>query len=384
MTHVPDGADTPRPPELDDEVLDHYLAGRCTPAEWVRIDRWIAGDPRRRAILAGLRRGVTTTIDYPLLPNAARTEATIRGLQRDRHSTPPVSTAKVRAHPTRPAQSGLQQRRWLAGAAAFVASLGILIALMIHAAASRTTRSALLTHTYTTVAGQTATVLLQDGSSVTLGPATTLHISMGDTHQATVANVVGEAFFVITHHTATPLIVQTGVAEAKVLGTSFGVRQYAGDVTAHVAVTEGRVAVRGRRNGVGVGTPTVLSTRVVAQVDDSGQVRLLPETAVDEYAGWTAGHLVFHGAPLRTVISDLARTYGADIRVTDSLLAKQPVTLSASVSVDPLPAVLDFLARATDAHWEHVHGTLVLMPGRAASTTPLPSHFPTLEKHYGR
>jgi ferric-dicitrate binding protein FerR (iron transport regulator) len=259
-----------------------------------------------------------------------------------------------------------------------------LIALVIRSFGNLPARPAVLTHTYATVAGQTATVLLQDGSSVTLGPATSLHLSTGDRQRATVATVVGEAFFVIAHHSAAPLLVRTGMVEAQVLGTSFGVRQYRDESSAHIAVTEGRVAIRGRRDGVMVGTSTVLTMHALAQIDDSGQVRLLPETAVDEYTGWTAGRLVFHGAPLRNVIADLARTYGADIRVTDSLLAKQPVTLTASVSVDPLPAVLDFLARAADAHWERVHGTLLLMPGRAASTIPLPSHFPTLEKHYGR
>jgi ferric-dicitrate binding protein FerR (iron transport regulator) len=270
--------------------------------------------------------------------------------------------------------------RWIAGVS-LGAVVGVLALMTIARGRIGPSDVAGPVRTYATVAGQTAAVTLRDGSRMLLGPATTVRVT-ATRRGATVADVSGEAFFTVTHRSDAPFLVRVGAVETRVLGTAFDVRRYATDGRTRIVVTEGRVAV-GHTTRSGASRPTVLSARMMADVSDSGDVRVVPNVAIEDATGWIQGRVRFHGTPLKQVLADLGRVYDADMRVTDSLLAAQPITLSASVANDPLPAVMDFLARAADAHWVRDGRAFVLIPGRTPRMSH-PSRFLKPTKQYGR
>jgi ferric-dicitrate binding protein FerR (iron transport regulator) len=125
----------------------------------------------------------------------------------------------------------------------------------------------------------------------------------------------GEALFTVAHRAGAPFTVTTEGTSARVLGTSFTVRQYPGDTTAVVAVRDGKVAV-------GSAIVTALHQ---AEAFRDGKVRV--EAADASSFTFAHGVLTLPGVPLREAIQDLNRWYDVDIVLAEpnSPLATQLV-----------------------------------------------------------
>jgi transmembrane sensor len=231
------------------------------------------------------------------------------------------------------------------------------------------------THTYTTLAGQQATVTLADGSRVNLGPATTLSVTAAtsSSEESMDVHVVGQALFTVAHHANRSFHVRTGSAVARVLGTAFLVRQYATDRVARIVVTEGRVSLSGVRNTANVSANHVLTANMLGIVDDSGQVKMIPNIRVEEYIGWTKGQLVFQDTPARDVVADLGRAYDVDIRIVDSTRASQPLSWTVPVARWSVTHVLELLGDALDVHPVRRGRVIILVPGKSESTLQRPT-----------
>jgi len=237
--------------------------------------------------------------------------------------------------------------------------------------------------TYRTAYGQRTSVRLADGSVIVLAPGTSVTDSSGT------FNVSGEAYFAVTSHQATPFIVRTQRAVVRVLGTRFMVRQYPGDVGSRVVVDEGRVMLQSTQGTTPSprGTPTILSSRTMAMVTDSG-VTVTTGVATREYIAWTQGTLVFNHVPLRDVVTALSRAYGVSVQVDDSVLAMQKVIAEVAVDTRPLVQILDAITLSLNAHYVQQGTSYLLVQGRRAhapsdSTWPRPHSTPP-EKNYGR
>jgi transmembrane sensor len=234
--------------------------------------------------------------------------------------------------------------------------------------------------TYTTQIGEQKTVTFDDGSRAVLAPATTVTISH-PSRATTVATVRGEALFTVTHSARNPFTVQTGRATVRVLGTTFLVRHYATDRATRVVVADGRVALRSGERGA----TKVLSSRMLAMVTDSGEIRLTPDVVVDDYTAWTQQRLVFKETPLNEVFAQLSRVYDVEFRLRDSVLATQSLTWRVSVTRNSLSSVVDGLALLLNSHAERSGRVITLVPG-ARSAPPADSppltHLPT--PAYGR
>jgi transmembrane sensor len=83
----------------------------------------------------------------------------------------------------------------------------------------------------------------------------------------------------------------------------------------------------------------------------------------DQYLAWTTGRLVFRDAPLRQVVSELARWYDLDVRLTDPSIGG--LRLTTSFQNEPLSEVLDAVGAALQVHIERT--------GRAVTISPRPA-----------
>lgn len=163
---------------------------------------------------------------------------------------------------------------------------------------------------YKTVPGQRASVTLTDGSTVVLGPATTLRVS-----DRTVI-LDGQAIFTVNPKAESPFIVRAGNTSTTVLGTAFCIRKYASDTAVKVIVAQGRVSI----NGVVLSTGDIgTSTSNAMQVTRNGNI-------TSELI-WADGTLAFDRQTLRDVIPELERWYGIQI-IADSLLLNKRVILT--------------------------------------------------------
>jgi transmembrane sensor len=275
---------------------------------------------------------------------------------------------------------------WRHGIGAFPIVL-LIVGVVLLGKFGRRLSSASPVRTYATAVGQQATVTLADGSRALLGPATTLSVRSDSPNAGLDLHVIGQAMFTVAHNQKRPFRVHVGNAVARVLGTTFLVRQYAADRLTSVVVTEGRVSLQGVRDHAGISDSKVLTANMLGTVNDSGQVLVLPNVAVEDYTGWTRGQLVFHKTLVRDAVIELGRAYGVEIRVSDSSLAAQTLNCTVLVAQQSLEDVLEPLSVALDAHAVLTGRVITLVPGRVApprSVNPRSPYTSKPEGAYGR
>jgi len=379
-----DDAPDPLTGLLTPDELDRYLTGQVTAEDGIRLSALSAEHPWFADQLQAIRIAVAEDAHWSGILSTPEAWAQLR--QRVQLSSAPHATTHATANgatqersSSRAHLSAAHSRRWatVAGAAA---SIAVALLLMI-GIRSGTGRSGAHVQEYRTAAGQRSTIHLADGSTVVLGPATSLRVSSRH------VDLTGQAYFIVAARQDRPFVVRTTNAVIRVLGTRFFIRRYSEDHFSRVAVEEGRVAIGVRHDGAAPPPRTVISANMVGEVSDSG-VTVDTGVGMRAYTEWTHGVLVFQRVTLRDVVAELGRAYGAAIEVPDTTLAGERMRLDVSTTQQSLPNVLDLIGEAIGAHYTKRGETFVLSPGRAKGhlapghATPSPS--PQPEKEYGR
>lgn len=380
---------TPFSDRPSDEVLVDYLADTLPAASRASVEAWLALAPERQEELELLR---TTLVGAALPPVDPSLGATLRAradrwmamadgeARRDSQGVHRRSRLGKRSLPT-----GMKFL-WRSPSALLIGTISFcLAAIAMMATHPRWTSRRSVTHVYTTAAGQHATVKLPDGSQAVLGAATSLGVVIDGANRKTTVTVQGQALFTVVHHADAAFLVRTGQSVTRVLGTTFLVRKYPTDPFTRIVVSEGRVVIQAIRKGASVGSQAVLIPQTLGVVNDSGQIVLTPNIAVNRYTGWTEGELLFEATPAGDVVADLSRAYGVDITLSDSTLAKHPITWGVQTTRYPLAQALRELTTLLSAHVRKSGNSISIVPGRLAGQrfTPVPSPN-TLESQYGR
>jgi ferric-dicitrate binding protein FerR (iron transport regulator) len=291
----------------DNVLLDRYLSGEAKSKDIAHIEAWLAANPAERTALEVLRRGLARTTWTETDPNEIWRRA-----------------ASIAARETVPSRRAGTDRRLHRGV--WGTSIGAALGLIgIFAGAYGVIRerpsakvSPLSVHV--TQTGQLKTITLDDGSTVTLAPKSRLVIPGHGRATSRILELEGQGYFNITSAPGVPLIVRTGGASVRVLGTSFDVRHYATDRTVQVAVVHGKVVASTP------GAAVTLSAGNTARLTDS-TATLVALNDAQEYVKWTQGTLAFDRAPVPHMLATLGRWYGYDFRLADTALAAQHVTV---------------------------------------------------------
>lgn len=350
----------------DDVLLDRYLADECTAAEYSRVERWLGADVSRAVLVEQLRayrsmkRASGQVWDKRAMWDALRSR--MDGVPGVLHTGAP-RVGRPRRVP-RFAQPAAQPRRswrtWLGVAAAVV-----VVALGALAASGRLPLGRSSDDVERVVRagrGQVTTVQLIDGSRVTLAGGSMLAVPASFGHRVRDVVLHGQAYFEVAHDRARPFRVHSRNAVTQVLGTKFAVRAYNDDSAVAVVVAEGLVALSPADSAASVaaGPPAVarvlLARGDAAQLDAAGRMRVEHGVDVTRRLGWVSGRLAFVNTPFRDVVREVERWYDAEIVVTDSALARTPVTVS--FDNDPLGEIMDLLASSLDARVEQ-HGRVI-------------------------
>jgi ferric-dicitrate binding protein FerR (iron transport regulator) len=241
-----------------------------------------------------------------------------------------------------------------------VAGLAAIVWLVGHNGPRRgTATSNVPMREYAAAAAQRVELTLDDGTRILLNSGSTLRVPR-DLRRSRVVELHGEARFLVNHHTGTPFIVRAGAADIAVLGTTFFVRRYPEDTATRVVVAEGRISLASTRSSA---APVVLGARMQGTVSDSGRVVTSGDVDPTPSSEWTHGRIVFKKTPIRDALPTLERQYGLVIRLADSALADQRLTVT--ITDDPSSAVLDAIALTLGARYVR-DGNLVTFftPGR--------------------
>lgn len=178
-------------------------------------------------------------------------------------------------------------------------------------------------------AGEIRTVMLADGSAVTLGAKTEIAVTISDAARD-VHLIAGAALFSVAEDADRPFVVRAGELTATAVGTEFDVRNNGG--VARVAVTEGVVEVRYPliRHGKDTAMSDRRLLRAGQRVAATGLdgLRSTESVPVGSIGAWRANRLRYSGASLAELVADARRHSGQTIVIEDAAreLVGQKVT----------------------------------------------------------
>jgi transmembrane sensor len=318
--------------------IGRYLAGEASREEAAEVRRWLDEHRSDAEVVAAVER-VTTAIRGG---RQADIEAALRKVKA-RTSTPRARIAV--ASPGRLRQ-WMTRAEVLAAAAAIILVAGVFLFDQVRGVL-RNGRQV----TYSTSVGQRDSVRLEDGSLILLGPATRVAVRGRE------VDLTGEAFFRVVHDDELPFIVRAGGSVIRDVGTEFAVHTDDATATIRVVVQEGSVALSRGADSV------MLQKGDVGRVAE-GRMESLRGGATAEDFAWMHGELVFRDTPISTVISDLRRWYGVEVRVADTALLQRRFT--GMFTTEPRERVLDVIAMTLPARVERRGDTAYFRPAASS------------------
>lgn len=251
-------------------------------------------------------------------------------------------------------------RVWTGAAAGFAAAAAAIFWLMLPAASQY----------YETRAGEQRSVLLADGSRVTLDSASTVEVELG-ARRRVVHLLHGEALFQVSHDPARPFDVHAEGTVVRAIGTEFNVDMRSTYPAVTVTVLQGRVAVL-RASQAGLPAPPAAAATPVADAAIAARPKLMPipapagalildasEQVVVTRSGagapqrvpdmaavtaWTRRQLVFEHRRLGDVVDELNGYGGPRIVIESPALRGREVT--GVIQLDDPDAFLSFLSDA--------------------------------------
>lgn len=174
---------------------------------------------------------------------------------------------------------------------------------------------------YQTAIGETARIVLPDGSVAELSTATAISLHF-TARQRQVQLHRGEAFFTVTADARRPFVVRAGILETTALGTQFS-----------VAIHKDAIAVAVAEHSVRVSSPFETQDVVEGQSILFSNDRISRPTVTDvgSQLSWRDGKLVFISTPFEDAVTTLAKWRRGKIIVMDKALARRPVSLIVDV-----------------------------------------------------
>jgi transmembrane sensor len=179
--------------------------------------------------------------------------------------------------------------------------------------------------TYRTDLGEQRSVVLEDGSLVTLNTSSQIRVTI-DKSRRTIQLLSGEALFQVAHETRRPFDVIAGDTTVRAVGTQFNVNRRAANTT--VTVVEGKVALLRQHDtdAVEAVAPMMLVAAERAVITPAKMSSPQHVSNVGAATAWTQRMLVFERRPLGEVAEEFNRYNRRLIEIDSAELREQEVT----------------------------------------------------------
>lgn len=195
-----------------------------------------------------------------------------------------------------------------------------------------------------TSAGELRTMMLPDGSRMTMSGDTALDIAFGG-KQRRIHVARGNVLLAVRHDATIPLVVQAGEASYRDVGTVFGVSRNGGE--SRLVVEEGLVdAFAGRE--------VVRLSRGQAVTVTDGVLSRVTKTDAHADLGWARGRLEFSDMRLADIVQAIAPHYSGRIVLLGD--RSKSLRLNASIETSHIDDWLDALMRTRDLSIRHFAG----------------------------
>jgi len=281
---------------------------------------WVARSPERVEAYLETARLVKAIKSPRLIWPSTAAEVLIREAKSSPETVLPFSTARVAEPADR--RGARHSHGRIAWAAAAVLLVGVGLVLFTLGKPQE----------FRTALGEQRSVLLADGSRVTLNTASRIEVNLHGRRE--VRLVQGEALFEVAH-AARPFVVRAGNALLKDLGTQFNVDMHSNGTT--VTVVEGQVAVdspgakeiagaQADNGGRGTVEPLILGANDRVLVTPAGVGAPQRGVNIAASVAWTQRQLMFEHRPLSEVAEEFNRYNRDRIEIDSAELKGQEVT----------------------------------------------------------
>lgn len=180
---------------------------------------------------------------------------------------------------------------------------------------------------------QIETVTLDDGSTVTLRPNSSLYALAINSSEHTY-RLEGEAFFEVTHREERMFSVEGGNGKVSVLGTRFDLSTWGGET--QVYLEEGSINFENLITNASI----VLQPGQSAKIDSSKSINTAVSSS-NEFTDWMNRELIFANKTSEYVFNELEQEFNITITAPDSILA---TTLSGGLSITTVQQSLSDLS----------------------------------------
>ncbi|MDR0394980.1 MAG: DUF4974 domain-containing protein [Tannerella sp.] len=182
--------------------------------------------------------------------------------------------------------------------------------------------------------GRGNTIILSDGSKVTLNAMTTFRYPTDFSETDRIVYLDGEAYFEIAKNEAKPFIVKLKKQDVKVLGTSFNIEAYSDENYSIVTLLSGNVSLESYNEQNELMGKMFLKPNQRAVSDNrSGSVSLENiHTSLAE--AWTSGKYKFKDEPLQIIAKRLEKYYDVQVNIENEQLGQIRFTGTFSLDQD--------------------------------------------------
>lgn len=302
-----------------EELLIRYFQEEITGEELRELESWIMASPENRSYFFELKQ-LSDSSRRPAWSEAEKEASWQRMYAR-----------MAPAETDTPAVLHAPRRSWLSAtmkyAALFILALGIgwSIHQFVQPQASEET-ALVYNELQTEKGGRSNTLLLSDGTKVTLNASTTFrypsHFQAGNR----TVWLEGEAYFEVAKDEKNPFIVKLKHQDITVLGTSFNVEAYRDDTHSVVTLLSGSVSLDAYNEAGEPMSRMFLKPSQRALSDNlSGSVTI---QQIDQSLAeaWTKGKYKFKDEPLVDIARRLEKYYDVQIRIENEELKRMNYT----------------------------------------------------------
>ncbi|GAB4020103.1 FecR family protein [Spirosoma koreense] len=330
-------------PRISKESLFNYFAGQATALQKQQIDEWVKVGENREFFFECLVIWETQNRQFSVDTNAALD----RHRQRMAGEVSQSTAAPVRFDP-QPSRSTLPT--WFGW---FIAATVSAVLLFTATPA----KEYLLFESYQTSFGETRSLMLSDGSRVTLNANSSLRVPrFGFGEKTRKVTLTGEADFTVKHlPNHQKFVVQTDKQfEVVVLGTEFMVNTR--ESGQKVVLNKGKVQLRYQE---GKATKQlIMKPGNLVTFDRQGRANLKQTPKPQDYTAWKENRLVFDGTTLAEVSLLFKEVYGIHLQFADESLTKW--TVSGAFTATNADELIETMSSAANLTYQRKGDTLFI------------------------
>lgn len=172
--------------------------------------------------------------------------------------------------------------------------------------------------------GERMQVVFQDGSRVHLNAGSRIRYPKQFGWSERRVELSGEGWFEVSKNAKRPFIVELGLMDIKVLGTTFDVKAYEEDQMIMIALETGSIDV----NASNYESFRMEPGDKALYDKSSRRFEIHRSSDVTKYSTWREDRLVFRSEPLREVLNTISRNYNIEFEVKDTSILDYSYTIT--------------------------------------------------------